>query len=154
MTVSVVRFVMTGAAEPDYELCPECQYSVVYDGHCKICGRLVAALRKWDTDRLLEIMPSQAAGVHARFPWIPAQAYQESVQVISRNGRTWQGAAAIEQLLSVLPKGRLVSWIFSIPFARGLAERMYQWFARHRYRLGCGEHCTYRPLQVDYEESQ
>lgn len=154
MTVPVVRFVVAGASQPGYETCAECEYSVVYDGHCKVCGRLVKGLRRWDKQRVLEIMPSQAAGVHARFPWIPAQAYQESVQVISRDGRTWQGAAAIEQLLKILPKGRLISWIFRIPFARALAERMYTWFARNRYRLGCGEHCTYHPLRVDFKETE
>ena len=152
MTVSVVHFVAAGAAGPTYEVCAQCQYSVVYDGHCKVCGRLVKALRAWDRQKILEIVPSQAAGVYARFPWVPAQAYQESVQLIARDGRTWQGAAALEQLLNVLPRGRLVSWIFTLPFARGLAERIYRWFARNRYRLGCGEHCTYRPLQVDFEE--
>ena len=154
MTVSIVRFVAAGAAEPTYEVCAQCQYSVVYDGHCKVCGRLVKALRAWDKQKILEIMPSQAAGVGARFPWIPVRAYQESVQLVAHDGRTWQGAAAIEQLLKVLPKGHLVSWIFAPPFARPMAERIYRWFARNRYRLGCGEHCNYRPLQVDFEDTQ
>lgn len=123
------------------------EYTVVYDGHCKVCGHLVGVLRAWDTNELLEIVPSHASGVHARFPWISTAAYQESIQVIARNGRTWQGAAAIEQLLTVLPRGRWMSWIFKLPFARGIAERLYRWFARHRYRLGCGEHCPYRPLK-------
>ncbi|MFN2398513.1 MAG: thiol-disulfide oxidoreductase DCC family protein [Gemmatimonadaceae bacterium] len=125
------------------------QYTVVYDGHCKVCGRMVGVLREWDTNGVLEIVASQANGVHARFPWIPAPAYQESMQLIAPNGRTWQGAAAIEQLLTVLPRGRWMSWPFKLPFARGLAERLYRWFARHRYRLGCGEHCSYRARQTD-----
>lgn len=154
MTVPVVRFKKAGAADFSCEACATCDYTVVYDGNCKICGRMVDILRVWDRHHILEIAPSQAAGVHARFPWIPERAYQESLQIVSRYGRTWQGAAAIEQLLKVLPKGRFVSWIFGVPFVRGLAERFYRWFARHRYRLGCGEHCAYRPLQVDYEETE
>jgi predicted DCC family thiol-disulfide oxidoreductase YuxK len=126
-------------------------YTVVYDGHCKVCGRLVKLLTKWDRERKLEIIPSQTPGVHARFPWIPARAYRESVQLIGPRGRTWQGAAAIEQLLDVLPKGKLISWIFSIPFVRPLAERFYRWFARNRYKLGCGEHCQLRQPVLDYE---
>jgi predicted DCC family thiol-disulfide oxidoreductase YuxK len=42
--------------------------------------------------------------------------------------------------------------VFSIPFARPLAERFYRWFARNRYRLGCGEHCSFKPQQLDYGE--
>jgi predicted DCC family thiol-disulfide oxidoreductase YuxK len=46
----------------------------------------------------------------------------------------------VEQLLDVLPKGRFVSWIFSLPFARPVAEKLYRAFARNRYRLACKLH--------------
>lgn len=117
-------------------------YTVVYDGHCKVCKRLVALLVKWDRQNELEILPSQTPGLAERYPWIPATAYLESLQFVERsNGTTWQGAAALEHIVDVLPKGRLISWIFLIPFVRPLAERFYRWFAKNRYRLGCSEHC-------------
>lgn len=117
-------------------------YTVVYDGSCKVCGKIVKRLAKWDQNSRLEIIPSQTPGLSARFPWIPDDAYVESLQLIrALDGTTWQGAASIEQLLDVLPKGKLVSWIFSIPFARPLAEKAYRWFARNRYHLGCSDHC-------------
>ena len=34
--------------------------------------------------------------------------------------------------------------------ARPLAERFYRWFARNRYKFGCGEHCQFRPQDVDF----
>lgn len=117
-------------------------YTVVYDGSCNVCGKIVKGLAKWDRNNQLEIIPSQTPGLAARFPWIPEHAYVESLQLIrARDGKTWQGAASIEQLLDILPKGRLISWIFSIPFARPLAEKGYRWFARNRYHLGCSDHC-------------
>lgn len=119
-------------------------YTVVYDGNCKVCTRLSRLLARWDRRHELEIVPSQSAGVHARFPWIPLRAYAESIQVIGRDGRTWQGALALETILDALPRGRLLSWVFTVPFVRPLVDRLYRWFARHRYRLGCGEHCSYR----------
>lgn len=125
-------------------------YTVVYDGVCKVCGRLVALLRKWDTRGMLEIVPFQNTSVLDRFPWIPAEAYAEAVQLVGPGGRTWQGAAAIEQLLEVLPRGALLGWVFSVPFVGGLIDRFYRWFARNRYRFGCGEHCASRPLRVDF----
>ena len=144
----------TAAADPPSVGRPDRPYTVVYDGHCNVCRRFVAALIPWDRDRLLEILPSQTAGLKARFPWIPERAYLESIQVIrSSDGRTWQGAAALEELLDVLPKGKFVSWIFSIPFARPIAEKSYRWFARNRYHLGCSEHCQLHPLDVDFAES-
>jgi predicted DCC family thiol-disulfide oxidoreductase YuxK len=151
-TVPVVQFTVRGqTGAPSVGLGRP--YTVVFDGNCKVCGRIVRALTKWDErSQLLELVSSQTAGVQARFPWIPARAYTESVQLIGRNGQTWQGARAVEQILDVLPKGRLVSWVFKLPFARPAAERFYRWFARNRYRLGCGEHCTYREELLSYDD--
>lgn len=124
---------------------PARPYAVVYDGHCVVCGKIVARLEKWDSDQKLELVPSQAPGVPARFPWIAERAFTESLQFVRvSDGRTWEGAAAIEELLGVLPRGRSISWVFALPFARSVVERLYRWFARNRYRLGCGEHCTSR----------
>ena len=157
MSVQVVRFTVAGeeAAEPVAPSIgdPSRRYTVIYDGHCKVCGRLVKLLTKWDRGHDLEIIPSQTPGVHARFPWIPARAYVESVQVVrNSDGKTWQAAAALEELLNILPKGWLISWLFRIPFARPLVDRFYRWFARNRYKLGCGEHCQVRELDLDYGE--
>ena len=127
----------------------------MYDGACKVCQGLVRRLAKWDTGGVFEIIPSQGQGVHVRFPWIPPRAYVQSVQLVRRSdGRTWQGAAALETIIDQLPKGKLITWIFSIPFVRPAAEWLYRWFARNRYRLGCGEHCQFRPLDLEFEESQ
>jgi len=114
-----------------------------------VCGRIVDALTRWDRNRELEIVASQDPGVHERFPWIPPRAYVESMQVVrASDGKTWEGAAALEELLDVLPKGRLISWMFEIPLVRPLIDKFYRWFARNRYRLGCGEHCTVRPASA------
>ncbi|PYP63132.1 MAG: hypothetical protein DMD26_15110 [Gemmatimonadetes bacterium] len=121
---------------------------------CKVCTRLSHVLRKWDRAHTLEIVSSQTPGVMARYPWIPPRAFAEALQMIARDGTTWSGAAAIERLLDVLPKGKLISWIFRIPFARGLADKFYRWFARNRYRLGCGEHCMTRPADVVFRDAE
>ena len=152
MTVSVVRFTVAGEADrPSHGLGRA--YTVVFDGDCKVCTHLSKVLRRWDRRHEIEVVSSQQQGVMARFPWIPARAYADALQMIAADGTTWQGAAAIERLLNVLPKGRLVSWLFRIPFARQLADRFYRWFARNRYRLGCGAHCQSRPLDVMWEEA-
>jgi predicted DCC family thiol-disulfide oxidoreductase YuxK len=156
MTVPVVQFTVKGRnIVPDAPTSgsPGRPYTIVYDGFCNVCKRLVGILTKWDRRNELEILPSQTPVLHARFPWIPARAYTESVQVIeTRTGQTWQGAAALERILDILPKGKLISWIFSIPFVRPLAERFYRWFAKNRYKLGCGEHCQLRDPVLDFKE--
>ena len=155
-TVPVVQFTVKGqstaASMAPAIGSPDRRYTIVYDGACKVCQGLVRRLVKWDRGRVFEIVPSQRPGVHARFSWIPERAYAQSVQLIRRDGRTWQGAAALEEIIDQLPKGKLITWVFSIPFVRPLAERFYRWFARNRYRLGCGEHCQFRPLDLKYDE--
>lgn len=148
----VVRFVFAGQSS-------DCggqgrPWTLVYDGNCKVCGRLVRLLERWDRHDEIEILPSQNTCVLSRFPWIPAEAYAEAVQLIGPGGRTSQGAQAIEDLLGILPKGWLIGWIFKLPFVGKLADRFYRWFARNRYRFGCGEHCQYRPQRVDYGEAR
>lgn len=121
------------------------RYTVVYDGQCKVCGRSVELLSRWDRNHELEIIPSQTPDVKERFPWIHPRDYVESIQVVrNRDGKTWQAAAALEELLNVLPKGRLISWLFRIPLVRPLADKLYRWFARNRHKLGCDEHCVAR----------
>ena len=152
MSVPVVRFTVTGMSDTPVPSLGR-PYTVVFDGQCKVCNRLARMLRRWDKYREFEVVSSQTPGVQARFPWIPPRAYIEALQLVGPGGRTWQGAAAIEQLLDVLPKGKLLSWVFSIPFMRTLADRFYRWFARNRYRLGCGDHCVSRSLDLEYGDT-
>jgi len=157
MSVQVVRFTVAGenVGEPGAPSIgrPGHRYTVIYDGDCKVCGRMVKLLKKWDRNHELEIIPSQKPGVCERFPWIPARAYVESIQLVrTSDGKTWQAAAALEELTKTLPKGRLISWSFKIPFVRPLVDRFYRWFARNRYKFGCGEHCAVRPVDLDYQD--
>ena len=151
MTVAVVRFTVTGDnTAPSRGLGRA--YTVVFDGDCRVCTRLSGVLRTWDTGHQLEVVSSGQPGVMARFPWIPPRAYVDALQLIAADGTTWQGASAIEQLLHALPRGRWIAWIFRIPLVRPLADRFYRWFARNRYRLGCGAHCQSRPLDVTWSD--
>jgi predicted DCC family thiol-disulfide oxidoreductase YuxK len=148
VTFPVVRFVYGGveqggggAGRP---------WTVVYDGTCKVCNRLVGVLNAWDRANEIETVPYQNSSVLSRFPWIPAEAYVEAMQLVGPGGRTWQGAGAVEQLLRVLPAGGLFAWVFRLPYFGRAFERFYNWFARNRYKFGCGEHCQARPLKVEY----
>ena len=150
MSCPVVRFVFggqeavgAGSGRP---------YAVVWDGTCKTCAKLVKLLQAWDTKKQLELIPSQNTSVLSRFPWIPASAYAEAVQLVGPGGETWQGAAAVEKLLDILPHGSWLGWVFEIPYMGRAIDRFYKWFARNRYRFGCGEHCQSRPNRLDFGE--
>ncbi len=125
-------------------------WTLVYDGQCDVCGRFVRIVERWDRRKEIELLPSQNPYVPARFPWIPAEAYADAMQLIGPSGRTTQGAAALEELLGILPKGRMLAWIFKLPFVGWLADKLYRWFARNRYRFGCATHCRVGTTRVDY----
>lgn len=151
MTHTAVRFTVRGQQDAASDGLGR-PYTLVYDGMCKICNPLANLVRKWDHPHGIEVVASQAAGLMARFPWIPASAYAQAIQLIGPGGKTWQGAAAVEQLLTVLPRGRWIAWVFKVPYVRTLADRVYRWIARNRYRMGCGEHCQSRPLDVAFKD--
>jgi predicted DCC family thiol-disulfide oxidoreductase YuxK len=150
VTFPVVRFVFGGQAAA--AIAGTRPWTVVYDGQCKVCGRLVTLLRKWDRRGEIEIVPFQNTTVLDRFPWIPAGAYAEAMQLVGPGGRTWQGGYAIEQLLEILPLGGMLGWVFQVPGFGRLFNRFYRWFARNRYRFGCGEHCALRPARLAFPE--
>ncbi len=117
-------------------------YAVIFDGDCDTCRRFVARLREWDTDLTVEFLPAGDPAVAARFPWISPRELDASVQLVRiADGRTWQGAAAIEALVGMLPHSPRVGWLFRLPFARIIAERVYREFAKNRRRIRCEEHC-------------
>ena len=151
MSFPVVRFVYGGEEAASAGMGRP--YTVVWDGSCKTCQKLVRLLEAWDTEDQLELIPYQNSSVLARFPWIPAEEYTKAVQLVGPEGRTWQGAGALEQLLRVLPHGGWLGWVFDVPLVGRLIDRFYRWFARNRYRFGCGEHCQLRPLRVDYQDA-
>jgi predicted DCC family thiol-disulfide oxidoreductase YuxK len=80
-----------------------------------------------------------SAGV--RFPWISRESLEESIHLVALDGRTWEGAGAVEMLVGILPGWRWASFLFRLPLARPAARRIYRWVARNRYRLSCGDHC-------------
>ena len=82
------------------------RYTVIYDGDCKVCGRSVKLLTRWDRNHELEMIPSQTPGVQAKYPWIAPRAYVDSIQVVrARDGTTWQGGAALEGCLTYYRRG-------------------------------------------------
>jgi predicted DCC family thiol-disulfide oxidoreductase YuxK len=152
MTIPVVRFVFGG--QEAHAVGSGRPWTVVYDGQCKVCGRLVRLLERWDSRDEIEMIPFQNTTVLDRFPWIPSEAYAQAMQLVGPGGQTWQGGYAIEQLLKILPYGGLLGWAFKLPFFGRLFNRFYRWFARNRYKFGCGEHCAMRPQHLDFRDQE
>ena len=117
------------------------RYTVLFDGHCPICRKSVEALGRWDRDGILEFLSAEDPAVYRRFPHLSDSALRESIHLVGPRGRVWEGAGAVEELLSVLPRLSWLRWLFRVPLARPVARRIYRWVARNRYQLTCGRHC-------------
>lgn len=111
-------------------------YTLVYDGDCGFCQRQVDLIRRWDRGDLIEAVPFQTADLERL--GLSRGAVEEAMHLVSPIGRTWRGAAAARELLALLPGGRPLTWLFSLPGAMHVAERIYRWIARRRHRFGCG----------------
>jgi predicted DCC family thiol-disulfide oxidoreductase YuxK len=88
------------------------------------------------------VVPSHDPEVVRQLGWIPEAAFAEGLQFVAADGRNWQGAAAVERIISDLASD---AWAWGalegalrLPGARPLLRLGYDTFARHRCRLGCG----------------
>ena len=125
-----------GEPLPDSPLDPQQPSLLIYDGNCRLC---VAAKEGLDRAGIGEagvrMIPyeSQEAmtvlGERYR-PGPPSMAY-----LISPAGGVSQGIDAFLPLMHGLPGGKFVRWMLQWSITRRLAERVYCWIARHRYRL-------------------
>ncbi len=110
-------------------------WTLIFDGDCEFCLRQVRFIRRRDRAGRIEAIPFQTADLGAI--GVSRQAAEEAMQLVSPAGDVWQGASAARELLKLLPGFAPLAWLFRIPGAMLLAERVYRWIARRRHRFGC-----------------
>ena len=76
---------------------------LIFDGKCGFCRIWIDYWRKLTGDRV-EYLASQEVG--DRFPQIPRQAYDESVQLVRPDGTVASGARAVFETLGKEKIGR------------------------------------------------
>ncbi len=116
-------------------------HTVLYDGSCPLCCRAVTRLKGWNSDGALEFLSSDSPRIETEFSWITKEQLAEALYLVGPGNQTWAGARAVEELVRILPRFRLVSWVFRLPFARAFARFGYRQIARNRNALGCDDHC-------------
>ena len=100
---------------------------VVFDGDCNFCGLWI---RRWQqlTGDAVDYLPSQDPQITARFPEIPRQHFQTSVQLIEPNGEVFSGAEAVFRALAKNPN---VEW----PLRSYQSSRAFSWFTERAYEF-------------------
>jgi predicted DCC family thiol-disulfide oxidoreductase YuxK len=117
------------------------RHVLIFDGACPMCVRWMGRVRHWDERDAFEYVPLQDPSVPDRYPDLEQDALRREMHLVGPGGEIWTGAAAVEQILARLPVGRWLGWLFRLPFARPIADRVYRRVADNRTRLGCGSHC-------------
>ena len=106
---------------------------VLFDGECVFCTAQAQRLRALSRGRL-RVEPLQSALPHV--PWVDPDDAILALHLVDRDGRSYAGAAAVVRALR-LSRPLLGALVlpYHLPGVRWLAERLYAWVARRRYRV-------------------
>ena len=108
---------------------------LVYDGHCNFCRGQAARLQRFSGGRL-RLESFHDPGVLARYPSLTRAACETAMQLVFPDGRIYSGAAAAAEALHLNPAFRWLRQIYYLPGVRPLADAVYRWVAKNRYRFG------------------
>ncbi len=102
----------------------------MFDGDCGFCRRWIRKWNKLTADRV-RYAPYQQALV--QFPQLTEQQCAAAVQLVMPDGTVYSGACAVFRALHL---GGRYRWLLRLyerrPLFAVLAERLYQFVARHR----------------------
>ena len=105
---------------------------MIFDGDCHFCTFWI---RRWQraTGDQIEYLPFQNPQVAARFPELPRERFEQSVQLIEPSGAVYSGAEAVFRSLAVNSHQRFGLRMYQkLPGFAPLAEWCYRFVARHR----------------------
>ena len=111
---------------------------LLYDGNCGFCRRWVRRLQRWDRGAAIDYVAAADRGAVAGLPPLSDAALDRAMHLVTRDGQVCAGARALTPLLPILPGGRLLVPLMSLPGVQLLADRVYAWVAARRHRFGCG----------------
>lgn len=113
-------------------MAPAVKDTVLYDGHCRFCLASKKRLEARVGPRL-EWLSFREPEVLVRFSSLSAKALEESLHLVTVEGRVYSGAEAVVQVLARRPLFRL-ALVYYVPGLRQLADAAYRFVARSRFR--------------------
>lgn len=110
------------------------ELTVLYDGACGLCRASAARVRRIDSRGRVELLDLHDPAVPARFPQIDREEAMRLMQAVDPAGRVYSGVDGWARIGLTLPGWKLVAWVLLVPGIHFLAQRVYGWVARNRYR--------------------
>ncbi len=110
-------------------------YVIIYDGLCHLCCAGVQAVAALDRGHLFTYIPMQDEAALAAWDLTPLTC-AEGMLLLEQNHpyRRWQGSAAVEQLVSLVPG--LAPWVEGyrhLTALKSLGDACYAQIRDHRY---------------------
>lgn len=108
---------------------------LIFDGNCAFCQGQVRTLRRIIGNRLA-FLSLHDPEVERRFPDLTYDRLMSEMVLVDHRGRRHGGAEAVRYLSRKTPWLWPLALLLHIPFTLPLWQRLYQWVAVRRYRLG------------------
>ena len=123
------------------ETTDDCTPIAFYDGGCPLCRREIAHYQRIDRDGHIRWVDIDAQpDVLSGYGLNRDQAMQR-MHVRESDGSMVSGARAFIALWQRMPRYRLLARLVSLPGILWIAERLYDVFARWRWRDRCDDAC-------------
>lgn len=119
---------------------------VFYDQDCGFCRWATGKLLAWDRRGRFRAVALQDPEAGRLLPGMDRERRMASWHLLGPDGRVWSAGRAVAPLLRLLPAGAPLAAL-AAAFPRA-TDRLYDWTARHRGRLGAllGEQrCAVQP---------
>lgn len=108
--------------------------TVLFDGACTLCRASVDRIRRSDRHGRIELLDLHDLSVPSRFPQVDSEEAMRLMQAVDPAGRVYSGVDALARIGLALPGWSLLAWILLVPGIHFLAQNLYAWVARNRYR--------------------
>jgi predicted DCC family thiol-disulfide oxidoreductase YuxK len=122
------------------------QAVVFYDEDCGFCRWATGRVLAWDRRDRIRAVALTDPETERLLPGMDRQRLMASWHVLSPDGGVWSAGRAVAPLLRLLPAGAPLA-AAAAAFPR-TTDRLYDWTARHRGRLGAllgTQRCAVQP---------
>ena len=126
------------------------KHVLVYDKDCGSCSLFKRIVNSLDGNRTLDYLSLGEADEQGLLNPVPKSRRHRSFHLVYPGGRVTSGSAAVPELISLLPFGRVASFlIVSAPGGKRIVNLIYSTFSR----LHDSGSCTY-PNASDSQEAE
>jgi predicted DCC family thiol-disulfide oxidoreductase YuxK len=113
----------------------QARHVLLFDGHCQFCTARAKDLLALARPGAVEAIDFQQPGVLERFPSLTHEACMQAMQLVTPDGRVFQGFEAAVRALATRPVFHWFPLVYLTPGIKQLCDRFYRFLAMRRYRL-------------------